>query len=148
MKIIIIKNMILSFHLFVHNDRMIGSLPWQWSAVTMKITSPWTTGSKTHIGLVILLYIIMFKIRKIKPNLGSIRQKPKIFHDDWVCNAPCAFSLMYKLYPDGPFTWAAVFCGLEPPAARRRFPILFWITKVRGIYHHKVLTLVASEIST
>ena len=48
-----------------------------------KITSSWTAAGKTHIGAVNLLYIIMFKIRKIKPNAGSVRQKPKSFHGDW-----------------------------------------------------------------
>ena len=34
-----------------------------------------------HVGPVVnLLFIIMFKIRKIKPNSGSVRQKPKSCH--------------------------------------------------------------------
>ena len=37
---------------------------------------------KAHVGLVNLLSIIMFKIRKIKPNSGSVQQKPKSFHGD------------------------------------------------------------------
>ena len=48
-------------------------------AVTVKITGPRTMAGKTHFGLVNLLYIIMFKIRKIKPNSGSVQQKPKSF---------------------------------------------------------------------
>ena len=55
------------------------------SAVTAKITSLWTTADKTHITPVNLLYIIMFKIRKIKPNLSSVRQKPKSFCSDCFC---------------------------------------------------------------
>ena len=35
-----------------------------------------------HVGPVNVLYIIMFKIRKIKPNSGSVREKPKSFHGD------------------------------------------------------------------
>ena len=54
-----------------------------WDSVTMKITGPRTAAGKTHIRLVNFLYIIMFKIRKIKPNSGSVRQKPKSFQSDW-----------------------------------------------------------------
>ena len=50
--------------------------------VTMKITSPLTAAGKTHVGPVNLFFIIMFKIRKIKPNSGSVWQKPKSFHGD------------------------------------------------------------------
>ena len=45
---------------------------------------PATNFGKTHVGPVNLLYVIMFKIRKIKPNLSSVRQKPKSFHGDWL----------------------------------------------------------------
>ena len=38
--------------------------------------------SAKHVGPVNLLYIIMFKIRKIKPNSDSVRQKLKSFHGD------------------------------------------------------------------
>ena len=34
-----------------------------------------------------LLYVIMFKIRKIKPNLSSVRQKTKSFRSNWVCQS-------------------------------------------------------------
>ena len=49
------------------------------SAITMKITGTRTTAGKTHVGPVNHLYIIMFKIRKITPNSGSVWQKPKKF---------------------------------------------------------------------
>ena len=49
------------------------------STVTVKITGPQTAAGKTHVGPVNLLYIIMFKIKKIKPNSGLVRQKPKSF---------------------------------------------------------------------
>ena len=54
--------------------------------VTVNLTSPRTAAGKTHVGLVNLLYLLMFKIRKIKPNSGSVRQKPKSFHGD--CRTP------------------------------------------------------------
>ena len=50
--------------------------------VTVKITSPRTADGKIHVGPVNLLYIIMFKIRKIKPNSGLVQHKPKSFHGD------------------------------------------------------------------
>ena len=46
--------------------------------VTVKIMR-----STTHAGPVNLLYIIMFKIRKIKPSLSLVWQKPKSFCGDW-----------------------------------------------------------------
>ena len=48
----------------------------------LEITGLWTPAGKTHVVPVNLLYIIMFKIRKIKPNSGLVRQKPKSFHSD------------------------------------------------------------------
>ena len=48
----------------------------------MKITGPRTMAGETHVGPVNLLYIIMFKIGKIKPNSGLVQQKPKSFHVD------------------------------------------------------------------
>ena len=48
----------------------------------MKITGPQTAADKTHIRPENLLYIIMFKIGKIKPNLSSVWQKPKSFDND------------------------------------------------------------------
>ena len=54
-----------------------------WNTVTVKITGLRTADVKTHVRPVNLLYIIMFKIRKIKPNSGSVYQKPKSFHSDW-----------------------------------------------------------------
>ena len=51
--------------------------------VTGKIAGLRTTASKTQVRPVNLLYIIMFKIRKIKPMSGSVRQKPQSFHGDW-----------------------------------------------------------------
>ena len=51
--------------------------------VTTKISGPRTAADKTHIGPVNLLYITILKIRKIKPNLYCVQQKPKIFRGDW-----------------------------------------------------------------
>ena len=55
--------------------------------VTMKITGPRTVASKTHLRPVNLLYTIMIRIRKIKPNSGSVRQKPQSFLGDWCHSA-------------------------------------------------------------
>ena len=52
------------------------------NSVTVKITGPRTAAGKTHVEPANLLYIIMFKIRDIKPNSGSVQQKPKSFHGD------------------------------------------------------------------
>ena len=52
---------------------------------TVKITAPRTAAGKTHVGPVNLLFIIMFKTKKIKPNSGSVQQKPKSFHGDSDC---------------------------------------------------------------
>ena len=51
-------------------------------AVTLKITGPRIAAGKTHVGPVNLLCIIIFKIRKIKPNSRSVRQKPQSSHSD------------------------------------------------------------------
>ena len=48
-------------------------------SVTAKLTSPQTEIDKTHVRPVNLLYIIMFKINKIKPNSSEVRQKPQSF---------------------------------------------------------------------
>ena len=81
-----------SFHcgIFLHFQSVLpahkfNSL-WPSDAATMKIISPQTVAGKTH-GPVNLLYIpvIMSKIRKIKPNSGSVHQKPKSFHSE--CDA-------------------------------------------------------------
>ena len=53
------------------------------TSVTMKITVPRMAAGKTNVRPVNLFYIIMFKIRKIKPNSGFVQQKPRSFHDDW-----------------------------------------------------------------
>ena len=52
-------------------------------AVTTKIASPWIAANKANVRLVNLLYIIMFKRGKMKPNWPSVRQKPKRFRADW-----------------------------------------------------------------
>ena len=56
-------------------------------SITVKIISLWTAAGETYVGPVNLLYIIMFKIRKIKPNSSSVRQKLKSFHGD--CSSQC-----------------------------------------------------------
>ena len=61
-----------------------GDNPGYPSSVTVKITGPRTVAGKTHVGLVNFLYTIMLKIRKIKPNSGSVRQKPKSFLGDCI----------------------------------------------------------------
>ena len=53
-------------------------------AVTVKITGPRTAAGKTHVGPV-NHYIIMIKIRKIKPNSRLVQQKPESFHSDCAC---------------------------------------------------------------
>ena len=61
---------------------VVSPLVWEWInnippfPVTTKITGLQTL---THVRPVNLLCIIMFKIRKIKPNLSSVRQKPNVF---------------------------------------------------------------------
>ena len=53
------------------------------STVTVKITGPQTAAGKTPVGPVNLLYIIMFKIRKIKQNSSSEfsrRLSPVLMH--------------------------------------------------------------------
>ena len=51
-------------------------------AVTVKITIPRTAGDKTRQTSKNLLYIIMFKSTKIKPNLSLVCQNTKSFHSD------------------------------------------------------------------
>ena len=55
--------------------------------VTVKITGLRNAAGKTSVWPVNLLYIIMFKIRKIKPNSGLVR--PKLLR--W-CQSPKAFT--------------------------------------------------------
>ena len=57
-------------------------------AVTAKVTGPQSVADKTHVIPVNLPYIIIFKIRKIKPNLSSLWQKAKSFLGDCYCLVP------------------------------------------------------------
>ena len=77
---------LLSHHFACHDSSAAARCAKLWPDVvtaTIKITGPRTAAGKTCIGLVNLLYKIMFKIRKIKPNSGSVCQtcqKLKNFH--------------------------------------------------------------------
>ena len=62
----------------------------------MKITGPWTAAAKKHVGPVNFLYMMMFEIRKIKPNSGSGRQNPKSFHGDYMPVRPIKFNSYYR----------------------------------------------------
>ena len=63
----------ISLYFVLHFTK--GGSQWFNWPVTVKITGPRTTAGKTHVWPVHLLYIIMFKIRKSKPNSDSKAQK-------------------------------------------------------------------------
>ena len=105
----------------------------------MKIIHPRTADSKTHVGPVNLLYIIMFKIRKIKPYSGSVWQKPKSCHGDCISRMMGSINIERKGYGSiGCWTCYVTLCyDLDLGFSRSSFKRLHPWSKVANWHRMK-----------
>ena len=113
-------------------------------SVNAKLTGPWTAASKTHIEPINLLYIIMFKISKIKPNttlywacdylsmlalrLTHVSKKgpwwisPETLVVGFCVSNTASYHSMIDIYP-GKLVDAGIFLCMRPANGRRRYNV-------------------------